>query len=325
MDLSKFKQQVIGWIQEFFDKNYRSGIPRIPPHTHNGVDNLPVNSSTIVGGVVTEIVAGTNITISPTSGVGVVTINSSGGGGSPGGANTNVQFNDSGAFGGDNDFDWDKVNKKLILDDGFGEGDGGVRITGGNSDITLQTEVQSTGAVVAGDIYVRSGGYTGSDGGSAGAISLIVGDSDPNSFPNHIYIQAGNCGDLSHAGQNLGGIVNITAGNTGIDVGGNVNINSGNATSMGTAGAVHVTLGGVGVSGTRSFFQVSQFDAFGSIQPNIVLGNTASLGGGEGVIFIANATTVPSSNPTGGGILYVTAGALTYRGSGGTVTTIAPA
>jgi hypothetical protein len=52
---------------------------------------------------------------------------------------------------------------------------------------------------------------------------------------------------------------------------------------------------------------------------------TISLGGGKGVLGIANAATVPSSNPTGGGVLYVQAGALKYRGSSGTVTTIANA
>ena len=45
----------------------------------------------------------------------------------------------------------------------------------------------------------------------------------------------------------------------------------------------------------------------------------------DGYFFIKNATTVPSSSPTGGGYLYVEAGALKYRGSSGTVTTIAPA
>lgn len=50
-----------------------------------------------------------------------------------------------------------------------------------------------------------------------------------------------------------------------------------------------------------------------------------SFGGGKGVVGIANANTVPASNPTGGGILYVEAGALKYRGSSGTVTTIANA
>lgn len=42
-------------------------------------------------------------------------------------------------------------------------------------------------------------------------------------------------------------------------------------------------------------------------------------------MFIGNATTVPTGNPTGGGFLYVEAGALKYRGSSGTVTTLGPA
>lgn len=53
--------------------------------------------------------------------------------------------------------------------------------------------------------------------------------------------------------------------------------------------------------------------------------NATTFGSGVGVVGIANATTVPTTNPTGGGILYVEAGALKYRGSSGTVTTIANA
>jgi len=51
----------------------------------------------------------------------------------------------------------------------------------------------------------------------------------------------------------------------------------------------------------------------------------SSFGSGALVCFIANATTVPTTNPTGGGVLYVEAGALKFRGSSGTVTTIAAA
>lgn len=59
--------------------------------------------------------------------------------------------------------------------------------------------------------------------------------------------------------------------------------------------------------------------------PNIALFGAGSYGSGEGVLFIKNATTAPTTNPTGGGILYVSAGALNYRGSGGTVTPLAAA
>jgi len=42
-------------------------------------------------------------------------------------------------------------------------------------------------------------------------------------------------------------------------------------------------------------------------------------------VFIGNVTTAPTGNPSGGGFLYVTGGALTYRGSSGTVTTLGAA
>jgi len=58
---------------------------------------------------------------------------------------------------------------------------------------------------------------------------------------------------------------------------------------------------------------------------NYGFGTTDQFGSGAGVIAIANATTAPSANPTGGGVLYVESGALKYRGSSGTVTTIANA
>lgn len=53
--------------------------------------------------------------------------------------------------------------------------------------------------------------------------------------------------------------------------------------------------------------------------------NLKSFGSGTGVFAIGNATAVPSTNPTGGGIIYVESGALKYRGSSGTVTTLANA
>lgn len=57
---------------------------------------------------------------------------------------------------------------------------------------------------------------------------------------------------------------------------------------------------------------------------NLGLGG-GSYGGGSLCFYIANATTVPTSNPSGGGILYCQGGALKYRGSSGTITTIANA
>ena len=53
--------------------------------------------------------------------------------------------------------------------------------------------------------------------------------------------------------------------------------------------------------------------------------NTSSLGAGVGVFGIGNAATVPTTTPTGGGVLYAEGGSLKWRGSNGTTTVIAPA
>ena len=58
---------------------------------------------------------------------------------------------------------------------------------------------------------------------------------------------------------------------------------------------------------------------------NVGFGTTSFGASSQVVLAIANATAVPTGNPTGGGVLYVEAGALKYRGSSGTVTTIANA
>lgn len=62
-----------------------------------------------------------------------------------------------------------------------------------------------------------------------------------------------------------------------------------------------------------------------NVRVGLVSSNPPNAGSGVGVIAIANAATLPSTNPTSAGVLYVDAGALKYRGSSGTVTTIAPA
>lgn len=58
---------------------------------------------------------------------------------------------------------------------------------------------------------------------------------------------------------------------------------------------------------------------------NVGIGTTSEFGSGVGVVGIKNAATAPTTNPTGGGVLYVSGGALYWRGSSGTTTMIAPA
>lgn len=53
--------------------------------------------------------------------------------------------------------------------------------------------------------------------------------------------------------------------------------------------------------------------------------NTHDFGGGAGCLGILNVSIAPSLTPSGGGVLYVQSGALKYKGSSGTVTTVANA
>jgi hypothetical protein len=57
---------------------------------------------------------------------------------------------------------------------------------------------------------------------------------------------------------------------------------------------------------------------------NVLIGMTAVTNSSTKTLHMANAAA-PTSNPSGGGVLYVESGALKYRGSSGTVTTIANA
>lgn len=85
-------------------------------------------------------------------------------------------------------------------------------------------------------------------------------------------------------------------------------------TSGSEDGRAEVRVLKAGVQGTRVFINGDNLGF-----------NGESYGSGAGVLFVADAATNPSTNPVGGGILYSTGGAGTWRGSGGTVTTFGPA
>jgi hypothetical protein len=44
------EQQVRGIVKDEMMRNYRSGSPLVPPHTHNGTDNLKINEDNILPG-----------------------------------------------------------------------------------------------------------------------------------------------------------------------------------------------------------------------------------------------------------------------------------
>ncbi len=119
-----------------------------------GASNGQINDAsapfaTSGSGGVTQILPGTNITISPLGGTGIVTINSTGGGGSaPGGVQYDVQLNDgAGGFAGSNDLNFQGGYLTINGDSGYGQlqflnvpnsaGYGGAGINGTNDQIIV--------------------------------------------------------------------------------------------------------------------------------------------------------------------------------------------
>lgn len=90
-----------------------------------------------------------------------------------------------------------------------------------------------------------------------------------------------------------------------------------------TAGGLTVTAGGLTVSAGTTAVQALTATALTSSGFSI-FGSMATTGATAPTLCIQN-TTAPSAIPSGGGYLYVEAGALKYRGSTGSTTTIAVA
>lgn len=86
--------------------------------------------------------------------------------------------------------------------------------------------------------------------------------------------------------------------------------------TTGTIRSATINLTNTGGSNTRGTINDNGWQFFGG---------TTDFGGGVKVMGLDDSTTQPSTNPTGGGILYSDAGAGKWRGSGGTVTTFGPA
>jgi hypothetical protein len=111
--------------------------------------------------------------------------------------------------------------------------------------------------------------------------------------------------------ENTGGVLRV-----GVDSSTGGVLSSGTAAYSGVIATTSAQALAFGTNATER----ARFDTAG----NLLIGMTATATSSARTLHLANAT-VPTANPTGGGVLYVEAGALKYRGSSGTVTTIAAA
>lgn len=137
--------------------------------------------------------------------------------------------------------------------------------------------------------------------------------------------------NFSNVGQFSGGTNACWVGTTGDTIAFSANRNFSTGTFTNTSKATaFIYLTAAPSDGFISFWTSGTNNNFGAERVridkvgNLLVGTTSTATTSAGTIHIANGTA-PTANLTGGGVLYVEAGALKYRGSSGTITTIANA
>lgn len=329
MDEEKIRQIVRAEVDKLNLANYRAGTPQIPPHTHNNVDNLPITLSNTIGTLPASRI--TNLPVA----TGTATL--------PGGVSGDIQINAAGAFG---------TIKGLNLDQtGNARGANALDIQSARNAVTQVAGGKKSVAIgawnTASNTYNISIGFQNNNTGSGYATAIGVNNtvsgyeamaSGYNNTASGAYSTASGAYNSASGSSSVAVGVHTTASNTAAVAVGKSVTASGNSSSVfgsgSTASATDSVAIGNGVSTNQSgslilgsnnasaALYLNNSKNFAFIHTN---NPNPTFGGGVGVIFIGNDTTDPSTTPTGGGILYVTAGALNYMGTSGTVTPLAPA
>lgn len=175
---------------------------------------------------------------------------SSGGGGTPGGSDTQVQFNDSSAFGGDAGFTYNKTTDTITI-----AGDINFPSDASSLTRTIKTLDQSGANLSASKLLVSAGNGNGS--GTGGRVSVGSGSGDTTGGGGELFLYAGDGGSSSgsggqvtittgspHGGNNDGGFLEITTGSgKGSGQGGTIDFTLGEGLSTGAGGSFNVNAG----------------------------------------------------------------------------------
>lgn len=207
-------------------------------------------------------------------------------------------------------------------------GDSSTRLGSGTLTLASGGVTASNGQIMASNGTASSGGYTFGSGDArlyrsgSNELSISVGGGQIAKFNGSGFGLAGGGiyanGQIANAGTGTPGDFNL--GNTGTLKFFN-NSATGWITAVTKDTSDNLTFGNASLASGVNFVAANTL--------SFLLGATTvmqcgALGSGARVWFIANGTA-PSSNPASGGYLYVESGALKYRGSSGTVTTLGAA
>ncbi len=245
------------------------------PITSTGTITTSIATNSLVGrgtagtGIFETISLGTNLSLSGT------TLNASGGGGTPGGSNTQVQYNDSNSFGGSSKFTFDKNEAggliRLGLENTYG------RFTSANA---------STPNTIGGSLIFYAGDGNGS--GDGGFAELDGGTAGATGNGGAVYIDGGSGGATSGDG----GSINLAAGSAsgGNSNGGGISLVTGAGIGTGISGQLYLQTGD-GADATKTqiiFIQAGD---------NFINDRGISFGGSQGNLFF-DTSLLASSDKT---------------------------
>lgn len=243
-----------------------------------------LNSSTTFGTFGTLTIpnlgtpAGKFLAVDPNGKV-IATTTPSGGSATPGGSDTQVQFNDSGSFGGSSKFLFDKISGDVTLD-------GGELIFKDDAiptDRAIEVADQSAIDTVGNKLYIQSGSGNGT--GANGNLYMFTPD---RTITNPSDLLANSVAEIQGHGLNDNGTLTVT--------------NSGqNDTALSGMGSYFsASSGGNSLTG-------GNIDLLsGNINVNTIADYSSGLTGGE--VFLSGGTVSASENQVDGGNIEITGG-----------------
>lgn len=246
----------------------------------------------------------------------------------PAGANTEIQYNNSGALGASSNFTFNSTTNTVTLGATTGTATYTTRIpTTAQNPIALvvaaQNSIRTAGTSPGGALTLRSGNGRPTGAGGGGALAITSGNAGTTGVGGAINITSGNGGTTS----GNGGAITILGGSATSGTGGNVTVQAGSAAAVfltggnnpnGSGGNITGRAGqgaGAGVANGGNF-DFSGGDATGALggDGGVLFfrgggGSGSGAGGNGGDNQFANGTAGTAANSDGNVLLYLTGSA----------------